>query len=309
VRVLFWGTPEFAAPSLRALIGEGFEVVGVVTQPDRPRGRSRSVLVAPPIKEIALVEGVPVLQPERPRGDEFMAQLRELRPEISVVVAYGHILRREVIDLPPLGTVNVHASLLPALRGAAPIQEAIRRGNAETGVTIMQMVEELDAGPILHQMKTPIADDTTFGELALRLSELGALALVEALALLSMGAVQSVAQHHAAATYAPKVTRSDGEISWNSDAREVSRVIRAYDPTPGAFTAHRGGELKLFGARVDAGAVGHPGTVMDLGETMLVACGTGGVRVFQVQPAGRHRVGIAEWARGRGVAVGDTFGG
>ncbi len=309
MRVLFWGTPEFAAPSLRALVGEGFEVAGAVTQPDRPRGRSRSVLVAPPVKEIALAEGIPVLQPERPRGEEFMAQLRDLQPEISVVVAYGHILRREVIDLPPLGTVNVHASLLPALRGAAPIQEAIRRGHTETGVTIMQMVDELDAGPILHQIRTPIADDATFGEVALRLSELGALALVQALALLSMGAVKPVAQHHAAATYAPKVSRDDARIDWAMDAREVSRTIRAYDPAPGAFTSHRGGELKLFGARAAEEANGQPGAVLELGETMLVACGTGGVRIIQAQPAGRRRVGIAEWARGRGVAVGDIFGG
>lgn len=309
MRVLFWGTPEFAAPSLRAIIGEGFEVAGVVTQPDRPQRRSRSILVAPPVKEIALAEGIPVLQPERPRGDEFMSQLRELEPEISVVVAYGHILRREVIDLPPLGTVNVHASLLPELRGAAPIQAAIRRGYAESGVTIMQMVEELDAGPMLHQMSTPIADDTTSGELALRLSELGALALVQALALLSMGAVQPVPQHHAAATYAPKVTREDARIDWSADAREVSRAIRAYDPVPGAFTSHRGAELKLYGARVTGEVSAQPGAVLDLGDTMLIACGTGGVRVVQAQPAGRRRSGIAEWARGRGVAVGDIFGG
>ncbi|HUF66602.1 MAG TPA: methionyl-tRNA formyltransferase [Gemmatimonadaceae bacterium] len=307
MRVLFWGTPEFATPSLRALAGEGFDVVGVVTQPDRPRGRSRSVLVAPPVKEIALAEGVPVLQPERPRGGAFMAQLRELEPEISVVVAYGHILKREVIDLPPLGTVNVHASLLPALRGAAPIHAAIRRGYTETGVTIMQMVEELDAGPMLHQMRTPVADDTTFGELALRLSELGALALVQALALLSMGAVQPISQDHAAATYAPKVTRADANVAWSADAQEVSRTIRAYDPVPGAFTRHRGSELKLFGARVADEINGQPGAVMELGETMLVACGTGGVRVVQVQPAGRRRIGIGEWARGRGVVVGDIF--
>lgn len=309
MRVLFWGTPEFAAPSLRAVIGEGFDVVGVVTQPDRPQGRSRSLLVPPPVKDIALAEGIPVLQPERPRGDDFLAQLRELQPEISVVAAYGHILRREVIDLPPLGTVNVHASLLPALRGAAPIQEAIRRGHAETGVTIMQMVEELDAGPMLHQVRTPIADDTTFGELALRLSELGALALVEALALVSVGAAQAVPQHHAAATFAPKITREDTRIDWNLAAEEVSRTIRAYDPAPGAFTGHRGSELKLFGARLAGDAGAAPGTVLELGDTMLVACRRGGVRVTEVQPAGKRRFGVGEWARGRGIAVGDVLGG
>jgi methionyl-tRNA formyltransferase len=173
----------------------------------------------------------------------------------------------------------------------------------------MQMLEELDAGPVLHQMRTPIADDTTFGELALRLSELGALALVEALALLSVGEVQAVPQHHAAATFAPKVTRDDTRVDWSLAAEEVSRTIRAYDPAPGAFTGHRGGELKLFGARITRDATGAPGTVLELGDTMHVACGSGGVRVVEVQPAGRRRTGVGEWARGRGVAVGDVLGG
>src|SRR5205823_433007 len=148
MRVLFWGTPEFATPALRALIGEGFDVIGVVTQPDRPVGRSRSVVQSSPVKQIAVDEGIPVLQPDRPRGDDFLAELSRLEPELSVVVAYGHILPRAVIDLPHRGTVNIHGSLLPALRGAAPIQAAIREGLAETGVTIMRMVPALDAGPI-----------------------------------------------------------------------------------------------------------------------------------------------------------------
>ncbi|HMA24984.1 MAG TPA: methionyl-tRNA formyltransferase, partial [Gemmatimonadaceae bacterium] len=159
MRVLFWGTPEFAAPALRALIGEGFDVAGVVTQPDKPVGRSRSILEPPPIKRIALAESLPVLQPERPRGVEFMAQLEALAPDISVVVAYGHILPSEVIALPRLGTINIHASLLPKLRGAAPIQAAIRDGHSETGITIMRMVRALDAGPSILQVRTPIPDD------------------------------------------------------------------------------------------------------------------------------------------------------
>src|SRR5438067_5765702 len=189
MRILFWGTPHFAAPPLRAVLGEGFDVAAVVTQPDKPVGRSRSKLAPPPIKEIALDEGLPVLQPERPRGDEaFAARLREIAPDLSIVVAYGHILPRELIDLPRRGTLNVHASLLPALRGAAPVQAAIRDGLGETGVTIMRMVSKLDAGPIIHQLTTPVLDDETGGELSLRLSELGALALVEALAMLETGA-------------------------------------------------------------------------------------------------------------------------
>lgn len=308
MRVLFWGTPEFATPSLRALLGEGFDVVGVVTQPDRPRGRSRSELVPPAVKEVAQAEGLAVLQPERPRGEDFVAALREWEPDISVVIAYGHILRQEVIDLPRLGTVNVHASLLPELRGAAPIQAAIRQGLAETGVTIMQMVEELDAGPILLQARTPITDDTTYGDLALRLSELGALSLVEALTLISIGKGEAKPQKHALATFATKITREDARISWQQNATEVSRTIRAYDPTPGAFTTLNGTELKLFGARVAAGTGGEPGRVADVGAELVVACGEGAVRVTEIQPAGRRRTPVADWARGRAIAVGDMLG-
>src|SRR5687768_13665207 len=249
MRVLFWGTPEFAAPPLRALLGEGFEVVGVVTQPDRPQGRSRSALVASPIKQIAVEESLTILQPERPRGAEFLDQLRSLEPDISIVVAYGHILPRDVIDAPLLGTLNIHASLLPQWRGAAPIQAAIRAGQTETGVTIMRMVTRLDAGPILLQTSTPILHDETFGELQLRLSELGALALIEALSLLDLGQITERPQDEAAATYAPKIERTDARIDWTQPASDVACAVRAFDPKPGAFTTLRGSEIKMFGAR------------------------------------------------------------
>src|SRR5919202_2853999 len=227
MRVLFWGTPEFATPALRALLGEGFEVVGVVTQPDRPVGRSRSTLEASPVKRCAESEGLLVLQPEKPRGEEFMRALRELEPDISVVVSYGHILTREVIELPRLGTVNVHASLLPKLRGASPIQAAIREGFIETGVTVMRMVPALDAGPIILQARTPIAEDETYGELHLRLSELGALALVEALTLLELGQAEEIPQDDALATYAPKIDRDSTRIRWGDECSAVARHIRA----------------------------------------------------------------------------------
>src|SRR5919107_6339491 len=263
MRILFWGTPDFATPPLRALLGEGFEGVGVVTQPDRAQGRSRSSVVPSPVKAIALEEGLPVLQPERPRGEEFVSQLRALAPDVSVVVAYGHILPREVIDLPARGTLNIHASLLPALRGAAPIQAAIRQGLPETGVTIMRMVPALDAGPIVLAAPTPIADDETYGELQLRLSELGALALVEALALMSVGAGRDTPQDDAEATYAPKVEREDARVRWERGAEDAARTVRAFDPRPGAFTTLRGAEVKLFGARVVpvASSAAEPGEV------------------------------------------------
>lgn len=315
MRVLFWGTSAYAVPSLRALLGEGFEVVGVVTQPDRAHGRSRSHLHATPIKALAMAEEVPViLQPERPRGPEVMAQLRALEPEISVVVSYGHILPAEVIALPERGTINVHASLLPKLRGAAPIQAAIREGYIETGVTIMRMVAALDAGPVLLQARTPIAEDETAGELELRLSELGALALVEALTLLQLGRATERAQDDAAATYAGKIEREMARIPWSEGCGTIARLIRAYDPRPGAFTTLRDTEIKLFGALATddpgANAGGRAGTVLRVdAQGMLVACGVGVVSVTDVQPAGKRRLTALEWSRGRGVAVGDVLGG
>jgi methionyl-tRNA formyltransferase len=309
VRVLFWGTPEFATAPLRALLGEGFEVVAVITQPDKPVGRSRSTMRASPVKEVALAESIPVLQPEKPRGDEFIAALRALEPDISVVVAYGHILPKAVIDLPPRGTLNIHASLLPALRGAAPIQAAIREGHAETGVTIMQMVPALDAGPMLLKARTPVLEDETAGELALRLSELGAMALIEALALMELGLAKPEEQDESAATYAPKLTRDSGRVDWTLSAHEVGRHVRAYDPKPGAWSRVRETEVKLFGARVAPRGTTHgPGEVLAIDAVgMLVACGGGAVRITAVQPAGKRRLSPAEWANGRGVAVGDRF--
>src|SRR5437762_7147629 len=271
MRVLFWGTPEFATPALRALIGEGFDVVGVVTQPDRPVGRSRSTVQPSPVKRIAVDEGIPVLQPERPRGDELLAQLSELEPELSVVVAYGHILPKAVIDLPSRGTVNIHGSLLPALRGAAPIQAAIREGLAETGVTIMRMVPALDAGPIILQARTAVLDDETYGELSLRLSELGALTLIEALSLMELGGDREETQEERHATYAPKIDRASTWIDWSASAATVCRMIRSLEPKPGALTMPRGAELKLFGARLAPHAVSMaPGQIQSVDDEGMV---------------------------------------
>jgi methionyl-tRNA formyltransferase len=215
-----------------------------------------------------------------------------------------------VIDIPPQGTLNIHASLLPALRGAAPIQAAIRDGLEETGVTIMRMVPALDAGPILLQARTLINHDETYGELQLRLSELGALALVEALMLMSVGKLSEKPQDDAKATYAPKVERADGRIDWSSPAVDVARRIRAYDPKPGAFTSRNGLELKLFGARPSVDHNGDAGVVLAIDESgMLVASGSGAVRVAYVHPSGKRRLSALDWAQGRGIAVGDRLGG
>ena len=309
MRVLFWGTPEFAAAALRALVGEGFDVAGIVTQPDKPQGRSRRV-TAPPVKQIALEEKIPCFQPATPRDAEFGEMLALMKPDISIVVAYGHILPKRLIDLPELGTLNIHASLLPALRGAAPIHAAIRQGLSETGISIMRMVPALDAGPMILQAPTPILEDETYGELQLRLSELGALTLVEALTLISLGQARETPQDESHVSLAPKVTRDDARIDWSLDAAEVARAIRAYDPKPGAFTTLIGVDVKMFGPKpLDTEESQAPGTVLSTDDGLVVECGLGAVRIADVQPSGKSRMTGAEWVRGRGVAVGDRLGG
>jgi methionyl-tRNA formyltransferase len=266
------------------------------------------MLVPSPVKTVALEEGIPVLQPERPRGDEFLEAVRALEPELSIVVAYGHILPSAIIDLPPLGTLNIHASLLPRWRGAAPIQAAILAGDAESGVSIMRMVRQMDAGPVVLQVATPIPPDETGGELWLRLAELGAQALIEALTLMSLGPVVEREQDPALVTYAPKVSREMARVAWRENAAVVSRSIRGYDPRPGAWTTLRGVDVKLFGAATVQGAEGDPGQVLGIDESgMLVACGSGGVRVGYAQPAGKRRLAALDWAQGRGISTGDVF--
>ena len=308
MRIVFFGTPDFATPTLRALIGEGHDVVAVVTQPDRSRGRSRSQLDPSPVKVVALEEGIPVLQPERPRGAEFVDALRKLEADVSVVVAYGHILPRDVIDLPRLGTFNVHASLLPQYRGAAPIQAAVRDGRTETGVTVQRMVEQLDAGPAVLALATTIPPEETAGELWLRLSELGATAMVEALVLLDLGQAVEVPQDAVAATYAKKIEREHARIAWDTPCGVVQCAIRAYDPKPGAWTTLAGAEVRCFGAKVVTDVSGDPGAILEATEAgVLVACGNGGVRITELHPAGRKRVTAGDLVRGRGVGAGQRF--
>jgi methionyl-tRNA formyltransferase len=309
MRVLFWGTPEFALPALRALGEEGHEVVGVVTQPDRPAGRGRGIATSA-VKAAALEEGIPVLQPERARGPEFLDRLRALEPELSVVVAYGQILRPEVLELPSRGSINIHASLLPELRGAGPIQWAVIRGLETTGVTIMRMEAGLDSGPMLFRVQEPIRPDESASELAVRLSEIGAEALIETLALLEEGTLVEVPQQHELATYAPKLDRDTARLDWTRSASETARWIRGLDDVPGAWTPQGArGPLKLFRPGVEA-VSGEPGTVLDADPQsgILVACGEDAVRIAEVQPAGKRRMTAGEWVRGRGIAAGDRLG-
>ena len=306
MRIVFFGTPEFAVASLRALLRERFTIAGVVTQPDKPQGRSRSTLVPPAVKTAALEAGLPVLQPTRPVGDLFLAGLRRLEADLGVVVAYGHILRREVLDAPSRGMINVHASLLPRFRGAAPIQHAILAGDRETGISIMRMEEGLDSGPVLHRLSTPIDDGETAGGLGARLAELGATALVEALSLLSAGAVKPQPQDDGRATYAPKISRETARLDWTRDASQLERQIRAFDPVPGAWTTLDGAPVKLFGA-VPAVGAGEPGRVLSASDRLVIAGGSGAIAVREVQPAGRTRLTVDDWVRGRGIAAGSRL--
>ena len=252
-----------------------------------------------------------MLQPERPRGEAFLHELQALEAELNVVVAYGHILPTAVIAQPMRGTINIHASLLPALRGAAPIETAIRRGFTETGISIMRMVLAMDAGPVLHTARVPILPDETGGELRNRLSEVGAQSLIEALALMELNQLPEVEQDATRATFAPKIERADARIDWTAPARDVANLIRAYDPRPGAFTTVHGVGVTCFGARLQEMPAGGaaPGTALGVdGDGLLVACGQGAVRIAVVHPSGARRQLAREWAAGRGVTMHDVLG-
>jgi methionyl-tRNA formyltransferase len=318
VRVVFFGTPDFAVPSLRALVGEGFDVVAVVTQPDAAQGRSRSKLVPPPIKVVAEAEDLTIFQPEKPTDGAFLLRLRELKPDIGVVVAYGHILKQELLDLPPRGMLNVHPSLLPGLRGAAPVEWAIIRGFETTGVSIMLLDAGMDSGPVLHQIPHRIDADITAGELSAHLAEMGAQALIETLAMLDQSdpPPAPVPQNESRATFAPKLTRELARIDWSKDAMTIGRLVRGLDPRPGAWTELNGAEVKLFSPRVTAPpfpGTGAPGEVLSAEGSLVIATGpfkdTGGgvVEIFEIQPAGKARMPADDWLRGARLAPGARF--
>jgi methionyl-tRNA formyltransferase len=306
MRVVYFGTPAFAVPSLRALVADGVEVVGVVTQPDRPQGRSRSVLIPPPVKDTALELGLAVQQPERPRGDVFLAWLKRLAPDLGIVVAYGHILRPEILAVPAQGMINVHASLLPRHRGAGPIAAAILAGDDTTGVSIMQMDAGMDTGAVLHQAATPIAPFDTTGTLTERLATLGARALVEVMGDFDRDGVRAVPQDDARATLAPKHDRDSARLRWQSGSEQVSRRIRAYDPAPGAWTVFEGVEVKCFGPTIVSEAA-EPGLVVGSEPMLIVGAGDASVAIAEVQPAGKRRMPATEWTRGRGAKPGQRF--
>ena len=301
------GTPAFACPILEALLARADPVVGVVCQPDRPRGRGLGVS-APAVKRLAEANRLPVLQPERLRDAAFQDALRALAPDLVVVAAYGKILPRAVLDLPPRGCINVHASLLPRHRGAAPIAWSILAGDTVTGVTIMAMNEEMDAGDILLQRETPIAPDDTGGTLGERLARLGAAAIGEAIDGLQAGTLRPVPQPAAGVTFAPRIEREHCRLDWRRTAIELERQVRALAPSPSAFTTLGGKLLKIHRAALATGT-GPASQVVAAGpDGLVVAAGTGALRLLEVQLEGRRRLSAAEFLIGHRLAPGTCLG-
>ncbi|MBF0310125.1 MAG: methionyl-tRNA formyltransferase [Magnetococcales bacterium] len=300
------GTPDFAVPTLEALLAGPDEVVGVFTQPDRPAGRGLR-LAAPPVKELASAHGLPVLQPARMKDPEVLPRLREWRPDLIVVVAYGRILPREVLELPLHGCVNVHASLLPRWRGAAPIQRALLAGDAMLGVSIMAMEAGLDTGPILSRRVWPVHGDESGGEMHDRLAKGGGELLAETVEALQRGGITPRIQPEEGVTYAEKLTAGDEILLWENDALQERRRILALSPWPGARTGLKGERLKVLGCRPGRNG-GPPGTVTALhADGPEVACGEGSLVLTEVQPAGKRRLSAGEWLRGRPLKEGDRL--
>jgi len=301
-KVIFFGTPEFAIPSLKALVERKIPVELVVTRPDRKKGRGQK-LSAPPVKEFATEAGLECYQPETLKDPEVMEKLGKYEADCLVIVAYGQLIPRELIEMTPLGAINVHPSLLPKYRGAAPIQRAIMTGESETGVSIMLLDEGMDSGPILSQEKIAIKSDDTLGILHDKLAQMGAEILVDAIKNYYRGELNPVPQDHEKATFAPAISKSECLIDWTRSSEDICNLIRAIDPVPGAYTYWDGKILKIFSPRVEKIELGgKPGEVVEAApHGLLVATGDGiGLRINEVQLAGQRRMKFAEFARGKG---------
>ena len=310
LRLVFMGTPDFAVPSLRVLVEGQDALVGVVTQPDQPAGRGMALRPSA-VKACALEHDIPVFQPAKLRPPEVVARLRDWQPDLLVIAAYGKLLPTSLLDLPPHGCINVHASLLPKYRGAAPIQWAIANGERQTGVTIMQVNQYLDAGDILLQKACPITETETGGSLHDTLSVLGAEALDQALELLKHGRLVARPQDESQVTYAAAIKKEDGRIDWTQDALSIERRIRAFHPWPSAYTSLRGRLLKISAARVMPSTVSGvaPGTVVPSAPgQLLIATGQGVLALEEVQLAGKKRLAITEFLKGQPQTPGTRLG-
>jgi|SRR5438094_181638 len=317
MRIVLIGTGEIGVPTLKALLNSEHEVVGIVTQPDKPIGREQQI-EAPPIKKLITRSGgfqtaavdladekapfLEVLQPAKIKDQQAIEEIRVLKPDVIVVVAYGQILPRDVLEIPRLACLNVHASLLPRWRGAAPIQSAIAAGDRETGITVMYMDEGLDKGDILLQRKVEILPSNTGGSLHDRLAQVAPEALLESLRLLAAGKAPRIPQDNALASYAPKLKREHGQIDWSESAEAIERKIRAFNPWPGAFMILDGRNLKIFSASiVDLG--GKPGEILRSENELIIAAGKGALSLGEVQLEGKRRMSAAEFSRGHGALL------
>ena len=310
MRIVFMGTPDFAVGSLQALCESGkHEILAVVTQPDRPKGRGNKLLQTP-VKEYALAQGLTVYQPQKVKTPEFVELLHELQPELIVVAAFGQFLSKEILELPKYGCINVHASLLPKYRGAAPIQYAIIKGEKESGVTIMQMDIGMDTGAMLDKVVVPIEENTTMGELHDALREQGAALLLEVIDKIATGTAVAEPQDNEQATYATLLDRSMEHIDWSKTAQEVHNLIRGFNPAPSTFTKLPNGKsLKIWGSKIiDKSSTATAGTVIETGKhSFFVACGEGVLEITEVQPESKKRMPAQVFLNGRGVQEGDLL--
>lgn len=306
MRIVFMGTPDFAVPSLQALIDAGHDVCAVYTQPDKPQGR-KQILTAPPVKTLALEHDIPVFQPNTLKNEDEQARLRELAPEVIIVVAYGKLLPKAVLDIPPHGCINVHGSLLPRWRGAAPIQWAVIAGDEMAGVTTMQMAEGLDTGDMLLTYETKVGEKETAGELFDRLAQSGAELLTQTL--VKLDEITPRPQDDAQSCYAHMLDKQMAVIDWNKSAHEIDCLIRGLNPWPIALTTLSGERLKVFAAEKAAGN-GEPGTVLeaDPKKGLTVACGEGALKLIEIQLVGGKRMKATDFLRGHVIEVGTKLG-
>ena len=309
-RLIFMGTPQFAVPTLEALIQKGHRILAVVTQPDRPKGRGRKQ-VPSPVKELAVTHQIKVLQPQKVSDDHFCDQIREMEPDMAIVVAFGQILKENLLTIPGWGVINIHASLLPKYRGAAPIQWAILNSESKTGLTVMRMDEGLDTGPILFQKEVPILEDETAGQLHDRLSQLAGQVIIEALTDMAKTQVKEIPQDDSLASYASKIERRDSLVDWKQPATKISCLIRALDPRPGAYTLLESKQIKLFSSTVvdSSGLDGVPGRVVrHTKEAIHVDTGQGMIGIREIQYPGKKRLSIPDFLRGFPLPEGTIFG-
>ncbi len=309
MRILFMGTPDFAAKSLARLIANGADICGAVCQCDKPKGRGMDICM-PPVKQIALQSGIPVFQPDTLKNEAFIQQLSELDPELIVVVAYGRILPKYILDYPKCGCINVHASLLPKYRGAAPIQWAVINGERQTGVCTIYLTEQLDAGDILLSQSTNIGIEETAGALYERLSEMGASLLIDTVEGIKAGSLTPTVQEESQVSFAPMLKKEMGEINWNSSAEQIYHLVLGLSPWPGAYTYCDKGILKIHKlARMKDDFDGQPGSIVDVDGRIIVKTGNGCVELMQLQLPGKRQMSAPEFLRGNTLYQGAVLGG